>query len=57
MTVFYGELKGLIDELVIHQPVCSDIVGILSGSCSVEVSVWLESFIMMPSARSDTERR
>ena len=43
---FYGELKGLVDELEIHQPAvtyAATLRGYHSGSRLVEVSVWTKS--------------
>jgi len=43
---FYGELKGLIDELEMHQPSITD-AATLRGyrqDLAVSVSIWLESY-------------
>jgi len=47
---FYGELKGLIDELEIHQSSVTD------GS-RVKVSIWLEPYTTIIGAGLDSERR
>jgi len=56
---FYGELKGLINELDMHQPLVTN-TETLSGSSRsriVKVLVRLESICSIPGAGLDTGRR
>jgi len=54
----YSELKDLIDELEMHQPVVTDAATerISPGSSGIKVSIWLESYTTIPGAGSNTGR-
>jgi len=59
VPAFYRELKSLIDELEMHQPVVVDaatLKGIVRIS-HIEVHVWLESYTTILGVGSDTGRR
>ena len=50
MAEFYGELKGLIDELKMHQPAVTDIVTLRGYHQDLAVSKFL--FVLSPTLRS-----
>ena len=59
MPEFYGKFKGLIDELEISACCycCDNIEGISLRSSGIKISIWLESYTMIPDVESDTGRR
>ena len=57
MHEFYVELKSLIDELEMHQPVVTDATTSGGYRQDVVVSVWPKSLTMITSAGSVTGRR
>ena len=58
VSEFYSEVKGLIDELEMHQPSVTDATTLRGyrQDLAVKVFIWLEPHFTIPNARSDSRR-